>query len=351
MNRIYDSHHNGSIQAQSNQEISTHGLSSQNLNRRKFLSAGAMAAAAALLPGNRHAAGETADTAANTKPGSFDFIFLTDTHLEPELDAAKGCDMAFRKAAAIRAEFAIQGGDHVFDSMGVDRKRADSLFDLYAQTEQALGLKVHHTIGNHDQFGLFTKSGVQVNSPGYGKQLYKERMGPTYYSFDSKGYHFVVLDTVQPTEDRSWEARIDQPQIEWLTADLNKLPTGTPIVVTGHVPLVTAFNAYTAPEAAGGSGTTPRSTHPQLSVANAYEVLPILEKHNVLAVLQGHTHINEVVNYHGIDYITSGAVCGNWWRGTRMGFPEGFTVVSLREGKLTHRYETYGFKTIDPQNT
>jgi Icc protein len=58
-----------------------------------------------------------------------------------------------------------------------------------------------------------------------------------------------------------------------------------------------------------------------------------------------------VVSFHGIQYVTSGAVCGNWWHGTRLGTPEGFTVVSLRNGKLTCRYETYGFKSIDPQNT
>jgi 3',5'-cyclic AMP phosphodiesterase CpdA len=316
------------------------------MNRRQFLSQSVLAAGAAILPNPMPSA-----AAPEAHPGDFDFFFITDTHLEPELDAAHGCAMAFRKAAALHADFAIQGGDHVFDALAVDRNRAHSLFDLYAQTEQALGLQVHHTIGNHDQFGLFAKSGVEANSAGYGKQMFIERLGPTYYSFDHKGYHFVVLDTVQPTSDRSWEARIDQPQIDWLASDLAKLPVGTPIVVTGHVPLVTAFSAYTAPNAAGGSGATPVSTHPQLSVANAYEVLPLLEKYNVLAVLQGHTHINEVVSYRGIEYITSGAVSGNWWRGTRMGTPEGFTVVSLRGGKLTHRYETYGFKSVDPQNT
>jgi hypothetical protein len=46
--------------------------------------------------------------------------------------------------------------------------------------------------------------------------------------------------------------------------------------------------------------------------------------------------------------MTGGAVCGNWWHGSRMGFPEGFTVVSLREGKISARYETYGFKSVDP---
>jgi 3',5'-cyclic AMP phosphodiesterase CpdA len=261
--------------------------------------------------------------------------------------------MAFRKAATIRADFAIQGGDHVFDALAVDRKRADSLFDLYGHTEQVLGLKVHHTIGNHDHFGLFTKSGVEPGAPGYGKQMYEERVGPTHYSFDHKGYHFVVLDTIQPTPDRSWEARIDAPQLAWLAADLDKLPSGAPVIVIGHVPLISAAAQYAAPTAASGSGVAAASavTHPQMTVANAWEVLPILEKHNTLAVFQGHTHINEVIRFRGIPYITSGAICGNWWHGTRWGIPEGFTVVSLRNGKLDWRYATYGFQSVAPENT
>jgi Icc protein len=316
----------------------------QPIDRRRFLSIGAITAGAIAT-----GAAPLISSAAET-PGSFDFLFLTDTHLQPELAAADGCAMAFRKAKSIPADFAIQGGDHVFDALAVDRKRADSLFDLYAHTEQALSLKVHHTIGNHDHFGLFTKSGVEVGSPGFGKQMYQERVGPTYYSFDHKGYHFIVLDTIQLTPDRSWEARIDSAQLAWLTADLDKLPPGAPVIVSAHVPLVTAFNSY-PPPSTGGSGTTPPSAHPQLAVVNAYEVLPLLEKHNVLAVFQGHTHINEVVQFRGIHYVTSGAVCGNWWHGTRLGIPEGFTVVSLRNGKIDWRYETYGFQTVAPQNT
>ena len=91
--------------------------------------------------------------------------------------------------------------------------------------------------------------------------------------------------------------------------------------------------------------------HPQMVVGNANEVVSVLQKHNTLAVFQGHTHINEVVTYRGIHYVTSGAVSGNWWRGTRWGTPEGFTVVSLHAGKVDWRYETYGFKSIDPNNT
>ncbi len=339
------------------------------MDRRRFLSnglvaGGVMAAGAAVAgstllgaangPGAGLGAEAPTDAGAESgsgRLGSFEYLFLTDTHLEPELAAADGCAMAFRRAAGLRADFAIQGGDHVFDALAVDRKRADALFDLYEHTEQALGLKVHHAIGNHDHFGVFAKSGVGADAPGYGKRMFEERVGPTYSSFDHEGYHFVILDSIEVTADRSWEARVSAAQLAWLTADLEKLVKGTPVLVTTHVPLVTAFAAYAAPAGAGGSGVTPVSAHPQMQVANAYEVLPILEKHNVLAVFQGHTHINEVVRFRGIPYVTSGAVCGNWWHGTRMGIPEGFTVVSLREGKVEWRYETYGWKSVAPENT
>src|ERR1700743_3125410 len=113
------------------------------MNRRGFLS-GATAAAGWMATGGWRAMAQPAITAGgvgtNSGPGSFDYIFLTDTHLEPELSGADGCAMAFRKAAGFHAEFAIHGGDHVFDALAVDKKRADSLFDQYAQTEEALGL-------------------------------------------------------------------------------------------------------------------------------------------------------------------------------------------------------------------
>ncbi len=83
---------------------------------------------------------------------------------------------------------------------------------------------------------------------------------------------------------------------------------------------------------------------------NAFEVLLLFAGHKVLAVLQGHTHINEVVSFAGIQYISSGAVRGNWWHGSRYGTPEGYAVFSLREGKIDWHYETYGFHTIDPES-
>jgi 3',5'-cyclic AMP phosphodiesterase CpdA len=171
--------------------------------------------------------------------------------------------------------------------------------------------------------------------------MYEDRIGKTYYSFDHKGYHFVVLDSIQPTEDRLWEARIDDKQMDWLADDLHAAGAKTPVIGVVHVPLVTAFGTF------GADPTRPAGKYSTLTVANAPQVLKTFDGHNVIAVLQGHTHVNEVVEYKYTKFITGGAVCGNWWHGPRMGFPEGFTVVSLRDGNITTRYEASGFQSVD----
>jgi 3',5'-cyclic-AMP phosphodiesterase len=304
------------------------------LDRREFLKTMVTGGAALALPSFAGAAQAT--------PRSFDFVFFTDTHIQPELDAAHGCNMCFSKIAALKPEFAIMGGDHVYDAFGVNGVRAGMVYDLYKRTEQQLGMPIHHAIGNHDVFGVLPKSGAATTDPAYGKKMYEDRLGRTYYSFDYKGYHFVVLDSIQPTADRLWEARVDEGQLHWLRDDLKRLPQGTPVLGVIHCPLVTAFATYAYTQIAGAD-----RKYNTMTVANAPEVLEVFENADVLAVLQGHTHVNEVVGYKSTQYVTSGAVCGNWWHGPRLGTPEGFTVVSLRQGKFSTRYETYGFHSVD----
>jgi predicted phosphodiesterase len=280
----------------------------------------------------------------------FSFLFITDTHLEPELNAAAGCAQCFRRARSIPADFVVQGGDHVFDALGVGRPRASQLIDLYTRTEQDLGRQVHHTIGNHDCFGVLPASGVASSDPLYGKKFFETHFGPLHYTFDHRGVHFVVLDSIGFTTNpkdgtHDYEGRIDGAQLAWLAGDLNGLRAGTPIVVVTHIPLVTAFTSY----------VTDDPLHPipphKTSVANAPDVLALLHGHNVLGVLQGHTHINETVWWQGVPFITSGAVSGNWWHGTRLGTPEGFSVIEVADNRLNVRYETYGFHSVAPRNT
>ncbi|WP_235011569.1 metallophosphoesterase family protein [Bryocella elongata] len=306
-----------------------------NLDRRRFVSLtlGAVAAAA------------VAPAALAQRADDFDFLFFTDTHLQPEMDAAKGCDMAFKKMRGDNVAFAIQGGDHIFDALGVPTTRSLSLFDMYDKTEQDLGLKVYHTVGNHDVFGIYTESGMKPTDPLYGKKYFRDHIGKPYYSFDAKGVHFIVLDSIFITADRHYEGRIDDAQLKWLAADLAAQAATQPIVLVSHIPLVTAYELYNDDVVA----SNPRPH--QLAVANTNKIFPLFHGKNVLGVLQGHTHVNELVEWQGVPYMTSGAVSGNWWKGTHLGTPEGYTVVSIRGGKLTTRYETYGFKSVDPHNT
>ena len=164
------------------------------------------------------------------------------------------------------------GGDHVFDALAVDNNRAKLVFDLYQKTEQSLQMKLYNTIGNHDLFGINTLSGIVPNDPGYGKNLYEDRFGQkTYYSFDHKGYHFFVLDSVQPTADRMWNGRIDEEQFAWLADDLKRVGPNVPVIGITHVPLVTAFANY---------DDTPRAPqkYNTLSVGNSAQVLKMLEE-------------------------------------------------------------------------
>jgi Icc protein len=305
------------------------------VNRREFLSTAGMALAAPLAA--HGLATPRSSAAAAYASGSFDFVFLTDTHIRPELSAPAGCHAAFTKIDALHPEFVIQGGDHIDDALEVPRERATELFDLYTKAESALDIPVYHTIGNHDVFGVANAS--SHGDPLYGKRMYQERYGNTYFSFNHRGYHFVILDSIQIL-DTTYEARVDAGQIAWLEKDLAALAAGTPVIVITHVPLVTGASSYTALRA---------DKVGKVFIQNAWQILPLLEKQNVLAVFQGHTHINEVVTFRSIPYVSCGAVCGNWWHGPRWGTPEGFTVVSLKEGTCTWRYETYGFHTVDPQ--
>ncbi len=308
------------------------------LRRRSFLS---LAASTPLLATGA-ALAATPDRPPVRPHGTFRFLFITDTHLQPELDATHGCHMAFAKARRIPADFVIQGGDHVFDALGVNAARANMLRDRYKRTADDLQLPVHDTIGNHDLFGVYTRSGVVPTDPMYGKKYFEDNWGQLYYAFDHKGVHVVVLDSIGITADRMYEGRIDAEQLAWFARDLASLPTGTPVIVVSHIPLVSSIDQYAPPL---------DLKHHSVTVANAYDVIPLFDRINVLAVLQGHTHILERVDWHGVPYITGGAVSGNWWQGTRLGTKEGFLVVDVEAGAVRTRYETYGFQSVDPHNT
>jgi Icc protein len=130
----------------------------------------------------------------------------------------------------------------------------------------------------------------------YGKKMFEEHFGKLYYSFDHKGVHFVVLDSVDPLPGwQGYRGFIDAIQMTWLTADLAKLPADTPVIVSIHLPLVTAIPSY--------SELTPDHRFSR-TIENSDTVLKLFDRHNVIGVLQGHTNIWEQIIWHNVPYVT-----------------------------------------------
>lgn len=288
------------------------------MNRRTALSILAAAPAALAAPSD-----------------SFRFVHFTDTHIQPEMKAADGCRMCFGAISAERPDFALCGGDLVFDSNETPRPRAVELFDLYGETVKRLEMPVHSAPGNHDVVGLSAKSGIAATDPMYGKKTFEDRIGRRYSSFDHKGWHFILLDSIGTPPGGGYIGRIDDEQMTWLRADLEKTGTKKPIVMMTHIPVLSSVLQIVPDQ-----WKVP-STY---LVTNSTQLLALLAAYNVKAVLQGHTHIRETVIYNGCQYITSGAVCGNWWKGARLGHPEGFGVLTVRGQEIAWEYRTYGFQ-------
>jgi 3',5'-cyclic-AMP phosphodiesterase len=293
------------------------------MDRRSFLTVSAVGTVGALLP-------ETAVAADN-----FSFVHFTDVHIQPELHAGEGTRKCIARINALKPDFSICGGDLVFDACAVGKPRANQVFDLYAEAIKPLQMPVHTIIGNHDVFGISTNGGVAPADPMYGKRMFEDRIGPLYSSFDHKGWHFVLLDSIRNgTPGREFIGHISDEQIAWLKNDLAGMKPGAKLVVVTHIPLVSSVLQLVA---------DPGRAADIFLVTNSQAVLSVLWPYKPKLVLQGHTHIRETVVYNGCQFVTSGAVCGNWWKGPREGHPEGFGVLTVRGDDVQWRYETYGF--------
>jgi Icc protein len=268
----------------------------------------------------------------------FDFVFFTDTHLQPELSAASGCAKCFNQINEAKPEFCIAGGDQVFDVCEQDLGRAHMLFKRYRQTEAELACKVYHTVGNHDVTGLNQRSPIEPGDPEYGKKLYQDNFGKLYYSFDYKGWHFVVLDSIGIEYYKIFSPHFDGAQLAWLEADLAATGPTTPIVVVTHVPIASVL------------GSLSSEPGPGPIVANAYAVHSLLAKANVKLVLQGHLHVWEKSHYRGTEYLIGGAVSGEWWKGKMEdGSSEGYTLCQVRGDRVLTSYVTYPWIAADHQ--
>lgn len=274
---------------------------------------------------------------ANVSSQDFSFIFMTDIHVKPEAGATAGFLKAIDTANQLPADFVITGGDLVFDVMRGNKGRGDSLFNLYKTCIKKIKVPIYNCIGNHELFGIYKESGIDSTDPDYKYGMFERHLGPTYYSFNHKGWHFIVVNSIVE-KNRRYQGRIHEKQMEWLKSDLSLISQDMPVVMVTHIPFVSAFQQVNPSNAA-------QTAESGQWISNRDEVLKLFEHKNLKLVLQGHLHWLEDINVKNkTRFITGGAIAGRpSWRGARHN-EEGFLHIKIKDGDIQWSYIDYGWE-------
>jgi Calcineurin-like phosphoesterase len=200
------------------------------MDRRKFLTvSGISLGAGALYTMAPHLAGsaEGAEMARllgrqnGERPAPFRVFQLSDTHVG--WDGALGTS-AFERAVEVvnglapAPDLVLFTGDltHDTEKPGEHAARMRRFQEIAGRLKVP---KVYQVPGEHD-------AGLD------GGDLYRNVFGPTFYSFDHKGFHFIALDNVSRAKPE-----VGAEQRAWLAKDLVRFPKTAPIVVFTHRPL------------------------------------------------------------------------------------------------------------------
>jgi Icc protein len=291
------------------------------------------------------------------------FLFFTDAHVTPQ---EKFNAVAGMKAAVAhmngqqRVDLVISGGDLIMDALRACEPESRQQYLLYRKLIANLDFPLFNAIGNHELFGVYLDGVgddpciVQEDDDLYGVGLYREYLGPDYYSFNWGRYHFMVLNTISLTrvlnDDgdtvRVYYGNVAADQIAWMKKDLTHVSPETPIILIGHIPFMTAahtfegFNEYQTINYDLNDPTASSYTH---VVSNAAQVInEVLAEHRFILALAGHHHHHEEIRWadsqHDALFVTGGSICGQWWQGDRRiagsTWPEGYLLVRLKDGKV-----------------
>ena len=264
------------------------------MKRREFLQGSLALGAAAILPLN------IVEVEANEHE-SFTFAFISDAHIQQIKGNRfveswdKGLQMAVAQCNLMdpKPDFVLFGGD--LAQLG---KKAE--LDHGAEILSALRAPVKMMMGEHDYY-------LDLG------QEWQKMFGEPTYSFDHKGVHFVVLNSIlvyerwinkwkTPMERMQTMAGLDDPngspfmvgkkQFEWLKRDLAKYPDDTPLVVFSHSPLQKIYKGW------------------NFWTEDCEDFYQIVKRFKKVNVIYGHVH---QIQYNKIGNIAFNSVMATAW--------------------------------------
>ena len=195
--------------------------------------------------------------------GELSFAQISDSHMG--FNKAANPDVVGTMKAAIdkinglstKPEFLLHTGD-------ISHLSKPEEFDTVDQIlKSAVAKDVFFVPGEHD---MLNDDGKQ-----YLERYGKGSKGAGWYSFDTKGVHFIGLVNVLNLKAGGL-GTLGPEQLEWMENDVKHLKSSTPVVVFAHIPLWTVYPDW-------GWGTE-----------DSAQALAYLKKFGSVTVLNGHIH-------------------------------------------------------------
>lgn len=252
---------------------------------------------------------------------NFTFAYISDAHIQhiSGTKFVRNWDRGLIRAVAEtnllvpRPEFVVFGGD--LAQLGTKEE-----LDHGGELLSKLDYKTYMVMGEHDYY---------LDLGEYWSKLY----GSHYYSWDHKGVHFVVLNSILTYDDWTFNrwpsgaqrmlemAGLDNPngspfmvgekQREWLKADLAKIGPDTPVVVFSHSPIQKIYKGW------------------NFWTEDAEQVQAILKPYKQVNVVYGHVH---QIQYNQIENISFNSVMATAWPWP---YPQSYAQAQHALPKLT----------------
>jgi len=263
------------------------------MDRRKLIRNIGLAAGTMTLGGVSTLAG-AAEQSVSRRKRVLRIAHITDVHMRPELDAANRFRKCMEEIKKHKVDFFLNGGDTIYaaDYSNITRERVKEQWAIWQQLRSEFQeYDMYSCLGNHDMWWAAPDKQDEM----YGKDYVVKQLGISkrYYSFDKKGWHFIVLDS-----NNQDAGSLDEEQRRWLEQDLEKLNANTPVLLLSHYPLLAAC------------------THIDGGMHTDYKYLVDLffkQKDKVKVCVSGHIHLQDGVAYNGVQYFCNGALSGFWW--------------------------------------
>jgi 3',5'-cyclic-AMP phosphodiesterase len=290
-------------------------MNTVNNSRRNFIKNSATLALGTTLPIS------LVELAFADSSENFSFAYISDSHIQQikGTQFVRNWDRGLIRAVAEtnlltpKPDFVIFGGD-------LAQLGSKAELDHGAEMLSALSGKVHHVMGEHDYY---------LDLGEYWEKLF----GPQYYSFDHKGVHFIVLNSIRTYDDwtfKRWPtneqrmlemAGLDNPngspfmvgeeQRLWLKGDLAKVAKTTPVVVFSHSPLQKIYKGW------------------NFWTEDADEIQALLKPFKQVSVIYGHVH---QIQYNQIGNISFNSVMATAWPWP---YPQAYAQAEQYLPKLT----------------